>query len=59
MLETRKADILDIIGPRGLEITLEGLGHFRNQVLFAEIAPGDHLEKMKALSGMCYVVYWF
>jgi hypothetical protein len=49
-----KAALRDLLRGRELILPFHGIGHFRNEVAFIELAQGEHLATLAQITGGCY-----
>ena len=51
--------IVDIVNGKIFSITLEGIGNFRKEVLFANILPGEALSQISLIAGeKLLTIHW-
>ena len=53
-VDQMKAVLRDLLRGRELILPFHGIGHFRNEVAFVELAQGEHLATLAQITGGCY-----
>lgn len=47
-----KEVLQDLLQGRKLVLPFVGIDHFRNEVVFARLAPGDHMGALEGIAGV-------
>lgn len=66
VLAQLKPSVAELLGGRDLVLPFSGIGHFRKEVVFVELAPGRHTHTLESLAGqspqlhsLCLTFYFF